>query len=130
MPLLAKAVVLFYYGDVMKKINIVKENREYSRIIQNNKPFKYKDYIIYIDKRNNDVYKFGFSVGKKVGNAVVRNRVKRQLRSIIDKNAYKNNFECIIIVGKGILNRSYDEMSLNLNFALRKLNLLKEKNNV
>lgn len=111
----------------MKKINIVKENRDFNRIIKKNRPFKYKDYIIYIDKRDSSVYKFGFSVGKKVGNAVVRNHVKRQLKSIVSQNDYQNNFDCIIIVGKGILNRSFNEMSDNLNFALKKLNLVKEQ---
>ena len=111
----------------MKKINIVKENRDYNRIIKKNKPFKYKDFIIYIDKREPSVYKFGFSVGKKVGNAVTRNRIKRQLKEIVSKNDYQNDFDCIIIVGKGILNRSFNEMQENLSFALRKLNLVKER---
>ena len=111
----------------MKKINIVKENRDYNRIIKKNKPFKYKDFIIYIDKREPSVYKFGFSVGKKVGNAVTRNRIKRQLKEIVSKNDYQNDFDCIIIVGKGILNRRFNEMQENLSFALRKLNLVKER---
>ena len=111
----------------MKKINIVKENRDYNRIIKNNKPFKYKDYVIYIDKREPSIYKFGFSVGKKIGNAVVRNRVKRQIKEIVSQNDYKNDFDCIIIVGKEILSRSFSEMSKNLNFALRKLDLVKER---
>lgn len=111
----------------MKKINIVKENRDYNRIIKKNKPFKYKDYVIYIDKRDSSIYKFGFSVGKKVGNAVTRNRVKRQIKAIVSQNDYQNNFDCIIIVGKGILNRSFNEMRDNLNFALKKLNLVKER---
>ena len=64
----------------MKKINIVKENRDFNRIIKNNRPFKYKDFIIYIEKKEQSVYRFGFSVGKKVGNAVTRNRIKRQLK--------------------------------------------------
>ena len=87
----------------MKKINIVKENRDYNRIINSNRPFKYKDFIIYIDKKEPSVYRFGFSVGKKIGNAVTRNHIKRQLKEIVSKNDYKNNFDCIIIVGKGIL---------------------------
>ena len=111
----------------MKKINIVKENRDYNRIIKENRPFKYKDYVIYIDKRKPSIYKFGFSVGKKVGNAVTRNRVKRQIKAIVSQNDYQNDFDCIIIVGKGILDRSFSEMRDNLNFALKKLKLVKER---
>ncbi len=110
----------------MKKINIVKDNRDFNRIIKNNRPFKYKDYIIYIDKKEPSIYRFGFSVGKKIGNAVLRNRIKRQIKEIVSQNNYKNDFDCIIIVGKGILNHNFKEMSDNLNFALEKLNLVKE----
>ena len=111
----------------MKKINIVKENRDYNRIIKENRPFKYKDYVIYIDKKEPSIYRFGFSVGKKVGNAVTRNRVKRQIKEIVSQNDYQNNFDCIIIVGKGILERNFNEMRDNLNFVLKKLKLVKER---
>ena len=111
----------------MKKVNIVKENRDFNRIIKNNKPFKYKDFIIYVEKKEPSVYKFGFSVGKKIGNAVTRNKIRRRLKNILDKKDYKNDFNCIIIVGKGILLRSFDEMSDNLIKAMEKLELIKEK---
>ena len=65
----------------MKKVNIVKENKDFNRIIKDNKPFKYKDFIIYLEKREQSVYKFGFSVGKKIGNAVERNRCRRIIRA-------------------------------------------------
>ena len=113
----------------MKKINILKNSRDFDRIIRNNKPYKYKDYIIYIEEETNDVYKFGLSVGKKIGNAVNRNLVKRRLKSIIDKKDYQNNFNCIIIVGKGINERSFVEIEENLLFALKKLNIIKERTN-
>lgn len=110
----------------MKKINILKNSRDFDRIIKHNKPYKYKDYIIYLEKNTNDVYKFGLSVGKKIGNAVNRNKVKRQLKSIIDEKDYQNNFNCIIIVGKGINEKSFNERKENLLFALTKLNIIKE----
>ena len=44
----------------MKKINIVKENSDFNKIIKNNKPFKYKDYVIYIERKEPSLYKFGF----------------------------------------------------------------------
>lgn len=111
----------------MKKINILKNSRDFDRIIKNNKPYKYKDYIIYIERNTNNIYKFGLSVGKKIGNAVNRNKVKRQLKAIIDKKDYQNNFNCIIIVGKGINERSFEEKEKNLFIALNNLNIIKEK---
>ena len=111
----------------MKKINILKNSRDFDRIIKNFKPYKYKDYIIYLERDTNDVYKFGLSVGKKIGNAVNRNKVKRQLKAIISEKDYQNNFNCIIIVGKGINERNFEEIKDNLLIALKKLNLIKEK---
>ena len=110
----------------MKKANILKENRDFNRIIKDGTPFKYKDYIIYVEKKDPSIYKFGFSVGKKIGNAVVRNKIRRRLKNILDRKDYKNNFNCIIIVGRGILSRNFEEMSLSLFKALEILDLLKE----
>lgn len=111
----------------MKKINILKRNEDFNRIISSIPAFKYKDYIIYLEKNTNAPYKFGFSVGKKIGNAVTQNKYKRRLKNIIDKKSYQNNFNCIIIVSKGILNRSFKEMEDNLFKALDKLEITKEK---
>ena len=108
----------------MKKRNIVKNNRDFNRIIQTNKPFKFKDYVIYMERVDGNDYHFGISVSKKLGNAVVRNKLKRQIRSIISKNDYQKNFTCIIILGRGILNRSYQEMEDNLIYSFKKLNIL------
>ncbi len=116
----------FTLGDSMKKINILKNSRDFTRIIKSFKSVKYKDYIIYVEKKEPDVYKFGFSVGKKIGNAVTRNKIKRQLKNILDKKRFKNNFNCVIIVGRGILARSFAEREENLIKILTKLDLIKE----
>ncbi len=111
----------------MKKINILKNSRDFDRIIKNNRPYKYKEYIIYLERTNDDIYKFGISVGKKIGNAVRRNKVKRQIKSIIDKNNYQNNFNCIIIVGRGINEKNYSEIEKDLLICLKNINIIKEK---
>ena len=113
----------------MKKINILKNSRDFDRIIKNNTSYKYKDYIFYLEKNTKDVFKFGLSVGKKIGNAVRRNRVKRQLKAIISEKDYQNNFNCIIIVGKGINERTFQKRETNLLIALKNLNIIKEKIN-
>ena len=111
----------------MKKLNIVKDNRDFNDIIKNNKSFKYKDYVIYVQKKTPSIYKFGIAVPKKIGNAVVRNKIKRRIKNIIDKKDYQNNFNCIIIVGRGVNEKSFSEIENNLMTALKNINILKEK---
>lgn len=111
----------------MNKEHILKSNVDFQRIIKNNKPFKKKEYILYIEKNNENNYRFGFSVGKKIGHAVTRNKIKRQLRNIVRKKDYQNGFNCIIIVGNNILMKTYKQMEEELYKILFELNLIKEK---
>ena len=110
----------------LKKINVLKNNRDFNRIIAKYKPYKGKDFIIYVEKNTNDVYHFGISVGKKIGNAVIRNTYKRKIRSIIDKNNYQNGFNCIIILKKSILDREFNEINFEMKDAFKKINIIKE----
>lgn len=109
----------------MKKINIVKKNEDYNRIIQKVKPYKYKDYVVYLEETDEKIYHFGFSVGKKIGNAVTRNRIKRQIKSVLDKIVFKNGFNCIIIVRRSILDKSFIEMQKDLIELMKKINIYK-----
>ncbi len=113
----------------MKKINIIKENKEFERIIKQYRPYRTEIANIYYEEGNYDVYRFGISVSKKIGSAVVRNRLKRQIKSIIDKNIYQKKFNCIIILKKEILDKSYDEMEKILNNAFESLKIKKEQTN-
>lgn len=110
----------------MKKINIVKKNTDFSRIIHNCRYSKNDLFVIYIE-RNKEIenYHFGISVSKKVGNAVTRNKIKRQIKDIIDKFYYQNNFNCIIIVKKNIVFSDYQEIKKQLVSLLIKEKVIK-----
>lgn len=110
----------------MKKINILKENKDFKRIVTKNKPFKYKGYLVYLEIKDSQPYKFGISVSKKLTNAVGRNKIKRQVREIISKNTYEKKFNCIIIIRRSYLENDFEHNKQDLLFILRKLNIIKE----
>ncbi len=107
----------------MKKINIVKENKIFNQIIKLNKCVKDKNLIIYYQENKMDVYRFGISVGKKIGCAVIRNKYKRKIRNIIDNNKklYAKNLDYIIIVRKNCLNICSQELEKSFIDLIKKI---------
>ena len=110
----------------MKKINILKKNIDFQRIIKTIKPYKYKNYIIYIERIKSENYCFGISVGTKIGKAVTRNKIRRQIKHILDQNNYQKGFNCIIIVKKQVISISFLEMKKELFEILAEIDVLKE----
>jgi len=96
----------------MKKKNVVKENKDFSNLISNGKKYWNDTFLIYYGDNKYRNYRFGISVSKKIGNAVIRNKIKRQIRSIIDKhkNIYQNEKDYIIIVRKNYINLNFSEI--------------------
>lgn len=113
----------------MKKINIVKKNEDFKRVITKGKYKKGGLFNIYIEDSGENIYHFGISVSKKVGNAVTRNKIKRRLKSIIDKKNYQNGFNCIIIVKGAINNYDYKSIEEKLLNALTELKIIEGEPN-
>lgn len=108
----------------MKKINIIKENKTFNQIINLNKCVKDKNFIIYYNYNlENNNYRFGISVGKKIGHAVIRNKYKRKIRNIIDNNKklYAKKLDYIIIVRKNCLNLTFLEMEKSFIQLINKI---------
>ena len=109
----------------MRKLYIVKEKRDFDKIIKTARYKKNKSYVIYYEKNDLPYDKFGISVGKKIGNAVSRNKHKRKLRAIIDnyKKLYVNNQNYIIILRGSAKDQDYHELNqdfLSLMNSIRK----------
>ena len=115
----------------MKKKYIVKEHMDFTNIINKGRYYKSKYFVVYTLNNELDHYRFGISVGKKVGNAVVRNKVKRQMRMIIDnyKKNYQNGMDYIIIIRSNYTNAVFSEVKISFENTINKINRNKENNN-
>ncbi len=106
----------------MKKRDILKSKILFNDVYNNGKRISNKYYVICFSKKDFIKNNYGIAVGKKIGNAVIRNKIKRQIRNIIDNNIniFPKFHNYIIICKKEILNLSYEKMELELINLLNK----------
>lgn len=111
----------------MKKKEIIKKSNDYTKIINTNNKLRNKYYSLFYQKSNNTL--FGISIPKKIGNAVVRNKIKRQMKNIIDNNKMhiQNNYNYVIIIRKEILVLTYEEKEKELITLFKKIGEKNEK---
>ena len=105
----------------MKKRNVVRSKILFNDIIQKGKKISNKYFIVCFLNKNIENCNFGLAVGKKLGNAVVRNKLKRQLRCIIDNNIdiFSKYKDYIIICKKELLNLKYNQIENELKTLIK-----------
>lgn len=109
----------------MKKQYRVKKNNEIEEILKNKRYSSNPYFSLYVKKQDEtNHFRYAISVSKKIGNAVVRNRLKRQIRSIIRDFYLKDGYDFFIIARTKILTISFLEMKKELLNLLIKQNLI------
>mgnify|MGYP006289835419 CR=1 FL=1 len=72
----------------------LKKNREFKKVYENGKSYATRNLVIYcLNYEKGKKNRYGLSVSKKIGNAVVRNRLKRRLREIIREIEKEKEFK-------------------------------------
>ena len=86
--------------SLQKKL-IVKENSDFQKIYRCGRSLANKNMVMYYCKAFHPSHKVTFAAGKKLGNAVTRNRVKRLLREVyrLHRHEIKDDY-CLLLVGR------------------------------
>ena len=107
---------------------------QYLRVARARKYVASKGLILQFEIRvpNNggNKHRVGFTVSKKVGNAVVRNRARRRLKSVVNDvltSSEERPLDLVLIGRASTIKRSYDELLDDFRFALKSARTRQEK---
>ena len=83
-------------------------------------------FIVFFTKNEQAYSRFGIVTSKKIGNAVIRNRAKRQIRAIIRKNLQniKPGYNMIIIARFNIKESPFDLIEKDYLNIIKKAGLI------
>ena len=93
----------------MKKHERVKSNILFNDIIENGIKVSNKFFTIFFKDKDEQNNLYGITAPKRVGNAVIRNKLRRQTRQLVDdtKKLFKNKRNYIIIIKEVCLEAKY-----------------------
>ena len=74
--------------------------------------------VLLFRANGSDTTRFGFSVSKRLGNAVVRNRIKRRLKSAAKEASVREGWDLVVIARQGARTADYWALKRSLDKLL------------
>lgn len=112
----------------MKSIYRLKKNYQYNYVYKHAESVSDRNFVmLYCANGRNNVKqtKVGFSVSKKYGKAVMRNRIRRQMKAAVSALMPSvNNGYNVIFIPRRRETYLYDEVTQSVSFLLKKAGLL------
>ncbi len=113
----------------MDKRNRLRKNEDFKKVYKYGKNYYNRNLIMYVMKNELENTRIGFTVSKKVGNSVVRNRVKRRIKEIVRRNLrnIKEGYDIILIPKKNVSEINHKELENAIFHIFKLANVLKNQ---
>lgn len=105
-----------------KKYRLAKRE-DFNKVYRNGKSMANQQFVLYyLPQPNQEEFRLGVSVSKKVGNAVVRNRLRRMMKEIVrlHKDKMTPHYDYILIARKPASELDYQTMEKSIFHVIRK----------
>ena len=94
----------------MKKEYRLRKNEEFKTVLDFKKYVSRENFTIYHKTNDLKHCRIGVSVSSKIGNSVVRHKIKRQVVSMLDKCVkIEDAYDIVVIVRKKYLEKDYND---------------------
>ncbi|EUJ41808.1 ribonuclease P protein component [Brochothrix campestris] len=116
----------------MKKVNRVKRNEDFQTIFKNGFSSANRQFVVYVNpQQQQDHFRLGLSVSKKLGDAHLRNYIKRCIRHVMmdfDKDQLiSQHIDIVIIARKPAATMTFHEMKASLEHVLKLAKVYKHR---
>ena len=115
----------------LPKENIIRNKFEFNKVYSKGHSYVNHLMVIHVINSDNIKGKIGFAVGKKIGNAVVRNRIKRLMREAyrITQHDIQSNAAIIMIARKSLIEAKTDDVIKAFKNLCKKAKIWKKVHN-
>ena len=90
----------------------LRKNQQFQFVYKNGKSYANKYMVMYVKKNGLGINRLGISVSKKVGNSVVRHRVKRLIKESyrLHENIFNSGLDIVIVGRQSAAAAGYEEV--------------------
>ncbi|QQE74460.1 ribonuclease P protein component [Brevibacillus composti] len=113
----------------MHRSHRLRKNEHFQEVFQKGSSAANKQFVLYSCKQEGQAaFRAGISVSKKIGNAVIRNRVKRKVREAISRleRAIPPDMDVVIIARPGVEDMSVDDIEQSLIHVMKRAKVIRQ----
>ncbi len=94
----------------------LKKNADFSRVYKRGRSKANRSLVMYILKRQDQTNRLGISVSKKVGNSVIRHRIKRRMKEIyrLNEEKFGTGYDIVFIARNAAADASSAELQKSM----------------
>lgn len=103
--------------------NRLKRRKDFTKVYKKGRSVGGRSVVLCYRKTTEPCFRVGFTVSKKVGKAVVRNKIRRRLREIarLNRQMFAANYDYVFIARRGIVNTAYKDLEKEVLSLLKRV---------
>ncbi|NLI14541.1 MAG: ribonuclease P protein component [Peptococcaceae bacterium] len=107
----------------MSTLTVLKKNKDYKNVYSRGKSVADRHLVLYFLANNSSDCRLGFTVSRKIGNAVKRNRIRRLFKEAcrINKEQFTGGYDIVLLARRHNESLKYQQVEESLLKLLKKV---------